>query len=55
MGKVYLKVELRVIADTDLQGADNIMENLGINVESLSENVGVEETEVENFYIEDAK
>ena len=55
MSKVFLKIDLRVVVDTDLQGADNIMENIDINVESLSENVDVEDNEVESFYIEDAK
>lgn len=55
MGKVVLRIDLRVVVDTDLEGADNIINNLNIDVTPDSENVEVEETEVENFYIEDAK
>ena len=56
MGKVVLRIDLKVVVDTDLEGADNIMENLGINVESLSENVDVEDNEiVDLLYIENTK
>jgi hypothetical protein len=55
MSKVYLKVELSIIVDTDLQGADNIMDNIDINVTSNSENVDVMDSEVNNFQITDAK
>ena len=55
MSKVYLKVELSIIVDTDLQGVDNIMDNIDINVTSNSENVDVMDSEVNNFQITDAK
>ena len=55
MSKVVLRIDLRVVVDTDIEGVDNIMDNLDINVESLSENVDVEDNKVELFYIENTK
>lgn len=55
MSKVYLDVTIRVILDTDLTSADDIVENLDISVIPNTENVEVYDTEVENFNITDAK
>lgn len=55
MSKVYIKVELRVIVDTDLKSADDIMDNMDIEAKGNTENVEVYDTEVENFQVEDAK
>lgn len=54
MSKVYLDVTIRVILDTDLTSADDIVENLDISVIPNTENVEVYDTEVENFNITDA-
>jgi hypothetical protein len=55
MSKVYLKVTLNVCVDTDLCGADNIVDNLDFDVTPSTENVEVYDTEVDNYYITDAK
>ena len=55
MKKVYLNVTLKVCVDTDLCGADNIIDNLDFDVTPNTEEVEVCDTEVENFYITDAK
>lgn len=55
MSKVYLNVTLKVCVDTQLCGADNIIDNLDFDVTPNSEEVEVYNTEVENFYIADAK
>ena len=55
MSKVYLNVTLKVCVDTELCGADNIIDNLDFDVTPNSEEVEVYNTEVENFYITDAK
>lgn len=55
MSKICMNITLRVIIDTDLTSADDIVENLDISVAPNTENVEVYETEVENFNITDAK
>ena len=55
MSKIYMDITLRVILDTDLTSADDIVENLDISVIPNTENVEVYDTEVENFNITDAK
>lgn len=55
MSKMYMNITLRVIIDTDLTSADDIVENLDISVVPNTENVEVCGTEVENFNIADAK
>ena len=55
MSKIYMDITLRVIVDTDLTSADDIVENLDISVIPNTENVEVYDTEVENFNITDSK
>ncbi len=55
MSKVYLKVEMRVIVDTDLESVDDIVENLDFDITPNSENVEVYDTEIQNFHVEDSK
>lgn len=55
MSKVYLNVTLKVCVDTELCGADNIIDNLDFDVTPNSEEVEVYDTEVENFYITETK
>jgi len=55
MNKVYLKVELSVVVDTDLTSPDDIMEHVDVDVLGDVENVNVLQHEVENFYVTDAK
>ena len=55
MSKICMNITLRVIIDTDLTSADDIVENLDISVAPNTENVEVYETEIENFSITDAK
>jgi hypothetical protein len=55
MSKVYLKVNMRVIVDTDLSSVDDIMENIDFYAEGNTEEVEVLDHEVDNFYIEDSK
>lgn len=55
MSKIYMDITLRVILDTDLTSADDIVENLDISVIPNTENVEVYDTEVENFNITDSK
>lgn len=55
MSKVYLKVEVRIIADTDLTSTDDIMDNIDITAKGNTENVEVYDTEVQSFFIEDSK
>jgi hypothetical protein len=55
MSKVYLKVTLDVCVETDICGAENIIDNLDFDVTPNTENVEVYGTEVDNFYISDAK
>lgn len=55
MSKIYMDITLRVILDTDLTSADDIVENLDISIIPNTENVEVYDTEVENFNITDSK
>jgi hypothetical protein len=55
MRKVYLDITVRVIVDTDLTNANDIVDNLDINIYPDSENVEVYDTEVQNFNIVDSK
>lgn len=55
MSKVYLRVEMRVIVDTDLESVDDIVENLDFDITPNSENVEVYDTEIQNFHMEDSK
>lgn len=55
MNKVYLKVELSVVVDTDLTSPDDIMEHLDIDVLGDVEGANVLQSEVDKFYITDAK
>ena len=55
MSKVYLKVSMRVIVDTDLSSVDDIMENIDFHAEGNTEEAEVLDHEVDNFYIEDSK
>jgi len=55
MSKIYLKVSMRVIVDTDLSSVDDIMENIDFHAEGNTEEVEVLDHEVDNFYIEDSK
>lgn len=55
MSKVSLKVTMRVIVDTDLTSADDIMDNIDCYAVENTENVEVLEHEVDSFYIEENK
>ena len=55
MSKVYLNINLKVCVDTDLCGADNIIDNLDFDVSPITENVEVYDVEVDGFNIIDAK
>ena len=55
MAKVYLKVEMRVIVDTDLNDVNDIMDGIDIDTTSCNEDVAVEDCEVTNVVVEDAK
>jgi hypothetical protein len=57
MAKVYLKVELNIVAecDDDVTSADSIMEHIDIQATGNDEIVEVYQTEIENFELLDAK
>ena len=55
MSKVYMKVEVEIIVDTDLTGADEIIDNIDFSAVPNSENVEVYDLEVTNFQVTDAK
>jgi hypothetical protein len=48
--KKTLNITLAVEVDTDLEGVDDVVNNIEINVISISENVGVEHHEIEDFF-----
>lgn len=50
MSEIYMDITIRVILDTDLTSADDIVDNLDISVIPNTENVEVYDTEVENFW-----
>lgn len=57
MAKVYLKVEMRVIVDTDLNDVNDIMDCIDIDATTcVDEDVLLlEDCEVTNTIVEDAK
>lgn len=55
MSRVYIDITVRVVLDTDLTSASDIVDNLNIEVTPDSENIEVYDTEVENFNIVDSK
>lgn len=48
--KKTLNITLAVEVDTDLEGVDDVINNIEVSVESISENVGVEHYEIEDFF-----
>ena len=48
--KKTLNITLAVEVDTELDSVDNVVNNIEINVVSISENVGVEHYEIEDFF-----
>lgn len=48
--KKTLNITLAVEVDTELDSVDNVVNNINISVESISENVGVEHYEIEDFF-----
>lgn len=55
MGKVYMNVTLKVIVDTDITSADDIIEHLDFTPTPEDEVVEVLDAEVDNFEVTDAK
>ena len=48
--KKTLNITLAVEVDTELDSVDNVINNIEVSVQSISENVGVEHYEIEDFF-----
>jgi hypothetical protein len=55
MSKIYLNVNLKVIVDTDVTSAEDIIDHLDFTPTPEDEVVEVYDAEVENFQITDSK
>ena len=53
--RVYLKAEVTICLDTDLESVDDIMDSIDIKAVPCDDNVEVYDCEVTNFSIIDAK
>ena len=52
MSKVFLKVEVSVVLDTDLTNVRNIMDSIDIEAIPNDEQVQIVGKEIQNFYLE---
>ena len=55
MGKVYLNVNLKIVVDTDVTSAEDIIEHLDFTPTPKDEVVEVLDSEVDYFEVTDAK
>lgn len=53
--KVYLKVSMNLIVDTDINNVDDIMDNITIDAYGNDDSVEVYDNTVENYEVTDAK
>lgn len=50
--KKYVKIELSVVVDTDLENVNDIIDSVNIDITPNNEQVQVLGEEVQNFYLE---
>lgn len=55
MAKVYLNVNLKIVVDTDVTSAEDIIEHLDFTPTPEDEVVEVLDSEVDNFEVTDSK
>ena len=50
MAKMNIMLEISVVVDTDIEGVEDVVNNLDIEIKPNSENVEVDNYSIDNFY-----